>query len=728
MKTRTILALAFTIITALPIAALAIWFDRTAYDKEVEAVNEKHLLLAHQVSADLSRYAADVLSSFSLARLQRRIEALSPGLVDHLAFQHFRSIFWVRSGDLQVVRQVGPEPEFEPGPIAAILEAAESERRIDGVTLTGVMPDGLGRPTLFLVSDEGDGFLSMAALAVDHFVGLQSSIKFGDLGHAAIVDQFGRVLGHSKAEWRLSMKDLTAVEPVARMVAGESGILPFFSPAKQAQMIAGFTVVPETGWGVMVVQPLSELAQRAASERSVIALIMAGGILFATLVSWALSGYITRAILPIVEAANANAAGRFGVAAPQPGRLAPRELRELAHSFNVLAEEIKVSHLSNLEALEAARHAEAEYRGIFNEVAIGIYRSAPDGRLLRANPALVRLNGYDTEAEMLASVKDVSDEWYVDPHRRQSFRRQLLEQGRVTNFVSEIYRHKTKDRIWVSEDARVVRDEGGALLYFEGTVLDITERKRAEEATRRAIEAETSNRTKSEFLATISHELRTPLNAIIGFSEIMKRGTFGTLGVPRYADYVDDIHESGLHLLDLIDDLLDLSKIEAGKFELQDEVIDLSVLIPAVIHKIEPDRSKKHLALDVEIATDLPRLMADQRAVERILLNLLSNAVKFTPPGGQLRVRAFALDGDICLAVEDSGIGIEAADLEKVLSPFGRAEQPMVRTQKGTGLGLPIVRSLIEMHGGRLILHSTPGQGTVVTAHFPTGRIVKKVA
>ena len=728
MKIRSILTLAFTVIALLPIAALGLWFDRAAYDKEVDAVHEKHLLLAGNMSSTLSRYATDLISAFWLARLQRRSETIPQGLISHLASQHFRSVFWVRASDFHMVRQIGPERDFQPGPIEAVLEAAAVGGGLDEVAITGVLPDGRGRPTVFLVADEGDGLVSLAALGTDFFVELQSSISFGELGHAAIVDQHGKVLGHATESWRASMRDLTTVEPVARMVAGATGVADFYSPAKRADMIAGYTAVPGTGWGIMVVQPIAELAQRAASGRNVIALVMALGILFAGGVSWAFSGYLTRSILPIVAAAEANAAGRFGVEATPPSRFAPKELRQLAGSFNVLAREIRSSHQSNLEALEAARRAEVDYREIFDEVAIGIYRTSPGGRLLRANPALVRLNGYDTEQEMLAAVQDIATELYVEPKRHEVFKRLLLERGRVTDFVSETYRHATGERIWISEDARAVRDAAGRLLYFEGTVQEITERKRAQEALRRAIEAETANRTKSEFLATVSHELRTPLNAIIGFSEMMRRQTFGAIGVPRYAGYVDDIHESGLHLLDLIDDLLDLSKIEAGKLELHDEVIDLTNLIPNVLHKIEPHRAQKNLSLDVELGHGLPRLLADSRATERMLLNLLSNAVKFTPERGAVKVRAFVDNGGIRLAVEDNGIGIEADDLEKVLAPFGQAEAPMVRTQKGTGLGLPIVRSLIAMHGGSLDLRSADGEGTVVTLGFPAGRSVRKVA
>ena len=728
MKLRTLLTLAFTTITLPPIGALAIWLDRSTFQKEIDAVEEKHLLLADNIGAALSRYSADLTSAFKLARLQRQNESVSSGLLTYLRLRHVRSLFWADPETNAILGRIDPDPRFKPGDVGTILAAVPEGRVVEGVTFTGVLPDGNAEPTIFMVAREEGRPVSIAAVETSYFVELQRSVEFGRRGHAAIVDHRGRLLAHPLEDWRMEMRDITVIEPVVRMMDGETGVLAFFSPARKADMIAGYSVVPGPGWGVMVVQPLFELRERASSERMVVAGIMLVTLIVSTLFSWVFSGYLTRSILPIVEAANANALGSFGVEAAKPTSLAPRELRSLARSFNILAREIKSSHERNGKALESARQAEEEYRGIFDAVAIGIYRIGMDGHLLRANPAMVRLNGFESEDRMLAALGDDTTQWHVDPHRREEFLRLLVEHGEVRNFVSEIHCHRTDRKIWVSEDARAIHDGDGNPLYFEGTMLDITERKKAEEATRRAIEAEAHNKTKSAFLATVSHELRTPLNAIIGFSEIMKRGTMGPIGVPRYGEYVEAIHDSGLHLLDLIDDLLDLSKIEAGKFELHDEMLDLGTLIPRVSQNIALGAAKKRLTLTLELERDLPVLRADRRSTERMLLNLLSNAVKFTPEGGNIAIQAFACEGGIAVSVADDGIGIEEADLEKVMTPFTQAEETLVRTQAGTGLGLPIVRSLIEMHGGAVELRSTLGAGTTVTIRFPAGRAIRQVA
>jgi PAS domain S-box-containing protein len=615
-----------------------------------------------------------------------------------------------------------PEPDFRPGDLERVIAGTKSR----GPSFRAVRPDGDGRPTIFLVAAGDDGATAVAALSTEHFIELQKAVTFGEKGHAAIVDQAGNLLAHPDAAVAAAMRNIADAEPVRRMIGGETGVAEFRSPISKADMIAGHAVVPAVGWGIMVGQPLVELERNAASGRSAAIAIMVICILAAAMASWLFSRYLTRSITPIVRAANANAAGHFGTETLSPHRFTPTDLRQLAASFNVMAREIRVAYERQVQALVAARRAEADFRGIFENATEGIYRSTREGRLLRANPALVRLNGYDSEAALLAAMTDIATQWYVDPERRAAILDLIEQQGQVTDVVSEMRRHKTRERIWVSENARAVRGAGGELLYIEGTVVDITERKRAEAATYRAIAAESVNQTKSEFLATLSHELRTPLNAIIGFSEIMRDGTFGPLGSQRYVQYTRGIHVSGKHLLSLIDDLLDLSRIEGEQYRLQEETLDLSELIPDVIRLIEPEAVKARVDIRLEIQGGLPPLLADSRATKQILLNLLSNAVKFTPRHGQVTVKAYLDDGAINIYVEDNGIGIAPEDIGKVLAPFGQVEDQLTRRSKGTGLGLPIVKSLVELHRGDFRLGSQPGRGTAAAVVFPADRSVRR--
>jgi two-component system cell cycle sensor histidine kinase PleC len=236
------------------------------------------------------------------------------------------------------------------------------------------------------------------------------------------------------------------------------------------------------------------------------------------------------------------------------------------------------------------------------------------------------------------------------------------------------------------------------------------------------VRAEGANQAKSEFLANMSHELRTPLNAINGFSEIMLAEMFGPLGDARYKDYAQDILNSGQHLLALINDILDMSKIEAGKMALSFEQVTVEDLAEEAARLVRTRAEAAGLTLTLELPP-LPEIEADYRAVKQILLNLLSNAVKFTPRGGRVWISAERVEGDIVrIAVRDTGIGIAAEDLERLARPFEQIESQQAKTQQGTGLGLALSKALVEMHGGLLTLESAPGQGTVASFSLPVRR------
>ncbi len=230
--------------------------------------------------------------------------------------------------------------------------------------------------------------------------------------------------------------------------------------------------------------------------------------------------------------------------------------------------------------------------------------------------------------------------------------------------------------------------------------------------------AEEASKAKSEFLANISHELRTPLNAIIGFSEVMTEEFFGPVGHEKYRDYANDIHESGRYLLEMIDDILDMSKIEAGQFSLSIEPVRAGSLIDESLRVVQPTADERQIALtqsgnpDIEIA-------GDKRALKQVLLNLLSNAVKFTPEGGDISVRSYRYKGTVRIAIADSGIGIPRHEIAKLGKPFQQVGNQLTRDHKGSGLGLAISRSILEMHDGRLDIKSKPGEGTTVTCILP---------
>jgi two-component system cell cycle sensor histidine kinase PleC len=248
----------------------------------------------------------------------------------------------------------------------------------------------------------------------------------------------------------------------------------------------------------------------------------------------------------------------------------------------------------------------------------------------------------------------------------------------------------------------------------------------SDEARRRA---EAANISKSRFLAQMSHELRTPLNAILGFSEVMKSEVFGEHAVPAYKEYSGDIHNSGVHLLGLINEILDLSRIEAGRYELNEESISLAGIVEDCHHLLKLRAANRGITIHEMFESDLPRLWADERAVRQICLNLLSNAIKFTPQGGEVWLKVgWTASGGQYMSVKDTGPGIPEEEIPIVLASFGQGSNSIKSAEQGAGLGLPIAKSLVDLHGGSFVLKSKLRIGTEVVVTFPPERVVAAMA
>ncbi len=380
---------------------------------------------------------------------------------------------------------------------------------------------------------------------------------------------------------------------------------------------------------------------------------------------------------------------------------------------------------------EALRESEARYRQAERVAGLIHWSSTGGATTSREEPKLAFSDTAAAffglpEGSLPATTTDFVN-CVIHPDDRERLRQSFADiaQEKAEEFTLEYRIQRQNGSVAVvSEIGRRRMAEDGRLQSAFGTIQDITERKQTEDALRHAqLEAEIANRAKSQFLANVSHELRTPLNAIIGFSEIMTGELMGPLGSALYKEYTSDIHESGRHLLAIINDILDLSRVEAGQAALSESVIEIQRLVSACLTLVRGKAHAGGLTISVEAPSALTDIFGDERLLKQALLNLLSNAIKFTPKGGSIRILTTATPAGIEIAVTDSGIGMSEGEVAKVAKPFVQLENWLVRKYEGTGLGLSIAKAYCELHGGRLEIISAPGRGTTATIHLPASRI-----
>ena len=350
----------------------------------------------------------------------------------------------------------------------------------------------------------------------------------------------------------------------------------------------------------------------------------------------------------------------------------------------------------------------------------------PNGRLVFSYVSQGVKDLFGVEAEqVMRSATALLKRLHPDDRRRlRDSIRHLDPELSPVELELRIARQDAPQR-WVQSIARPREREGGDIVW-DGIFLDVTDKHENLVALHDAKEeAELANRIKSEFLASMSHEIRTPLNAIMGFAEVMELQMFGPVGEPRYQEYSADIHASGRHLLSLIEDILDFSKLEAGQMALKKGKVNVAKVIESSLSLLKRRAESGEIKLAVRIAKNLPALRGDERRMRQVLFNLVSNASKFTPAGGKVSVSAsVGAKSGLRIQVEDTGVGIRPEDILTALTPFGQVHNSKAPDDSGTGLGLPLAKSLVERHGGKLALASKPGKGTTVTLHFPPIRLV----
>ncbi|MDY0030024.1 MAG: ATP-binding protein [Pseudobdellovibrionaceae bacterium] len=364
---------------------------------------------------------------------------------------------------------------------------------------------------------------------------------------------------------------------------------------------------------------------------------------------------------------------------------------------------------------------------IFDASNVGIIVTDRNRRVVRVNDSFVRVYGWQREQIVGEDFITI-----ISPDEQEP--------------TAENYERYLKSSIRSSGEMKMLKKDGSVVntLYTTATLelsqrrrfqvttlMDITLRKQMEMSLRVAKDqADAANHAKSAFLANMSHELRTPLNAIIGFSEIMMNGTFGEIENPKYQEYMRDVHSSARHLLEIINEVLDMSKIEAGRVELDEHEVNIKDVIESVVRMMASRAFSANISLKTKMPMDLPALQGDPRLVRQVLINLVSNAVKFSKNGGYIMISAESLvSGEVEITVEDNGVGIPKDKIAQALEPFGQIHETATISKEnmtGTGLGLPLAKAMVELHGGYLSLSSELGMGTSVKVTFPRNRVLRR--
>jgi PAS domain S-box-containing protein len=379
------------------------------------------------------------------------------------------------------------------------------------------------------------------------------------------------------------------------------------------------------------------------------------------------------------------------------------------------------------KALKDKQESEDKFRSLVADFPGAVYRCDcdPDWTMQFISDAIQDVCGYPASHFGMSRSRGVAGLIHADD-RAMVEGVFLAAVAQRQPFAAE-YRilHRDGSIRWVHNKGRAVFGDDGRPRHLDGAIFDITDRKQAEVALIRAkTEAENANRAKSAFLALMSHEFRTPLNAIIGFSDLVRSEAYGPIGNDLYKEYLQDIMMSGNHLLALINDILDLSKAEAGKISLSEAPAAVADIARESATMLRQQASAASVALECNVAANLPPLMCDERIVKQILLNLLSNAIKYTPAGGRVVLDANLSGEGLRVVVRDTGIGIAGSDLPTALADFGRVDGEFDLKRPGTGLGLPLAKHLAEAHGARFAIDSEVGVGTTISIVFPSARLL----
>lgn len=566
------------------------------------------------------------------------------------------------------------------------------------------------RETSNAVIESVEGAASQAAFTYDRYLAsgvADGLLRFDPIVTVEIFDEFGNSLVSSSTEGS-DYGDLWLADFLPIQVTSVS------SPLHHA-------LEPEKVIGTLVVEVSSEQAAMHVLRQTGYELLFALGraMILALILLFIFNRLFTRPLLKM-----ASEFSRIDPDDPKKGLLPDaatypaNEFRAVVESVNKLLSSISGHIQERAKAAVALKESEQRFRSFAEIASDWLWEMDADLRFTYFSPRADEVLGFDVSHAIGKSRLDLSSEMTERPKWQQHLE-DLKNHRPFRNFTYDIYRPTGGPRT-ISLNGDPVFDENGVFTGFRGTGRDVTNEREAARTLDAALRrAEEANQAKSEFLATMSHEFRTPLNAILGFSEMLKGQYFGPLGGEKYLEYADAIRSSGGHMLGLVDQVLDISAIEAGKRTYEFKAVDVRDVLDFAENDFQKAVNDKNLDLVVNVATDIPVMRADARSARQVMNNMLSNAVKFTEPGGRITVTAAEQDGFITLQVADTGVGIPANRLPFIAEPFSRGLTDAYVAQEGAGLGLSIVKSLMNDHGGEMQIESDVGKGTTVTVFFP---------
>jgi PAS domain S-box-containing protein len=564
------------------------------------------------------------------------------------------------------------------------------------------------------------------------------SLHFGETGYPYVIDRAGTLIIHPALQGTniFDSRDAAGRFFIRELCEKKNGkiIYPWQNPgeATPREKLVIFNDIPELGWIVASSSYLDEFYRPLASIQRLF--LIAGGVTLSLilLLSLWLAATFSRPLKNLAERFVLGASGESTARMPEGSA---DEFGQLGRCFNSFMENLERSDEERRIAEGALRASEEKYRSIVNHAMEGIFQSTPGGLLLSANPAMVRLAGYDDAEEFIRECFPLQDKFYVEPADRDDFIRHLGTQDAVIEHEIRFLR-KDGSRRWGLIKARAVRDEKGEVAFFEGLFDDITDRKETENVLRHARDmAEAANRMKSDFLSVMSHELRTPLTSIMGFIKIITRKLEQKVfpghleNDPANAHVVEQIRQN-LHIVTdeagklaaMIAMVLDFCEVENGRRPLRRDPIDPAVLIREAVQEIAPAAEAKGLTIVEDISSGLPTVAGDAERLRQVLDQLLINAVKFTEKGGiTLRARQETVEwGDVvAISIIDTGVGIPSDQCEAVFEPFHQLGEVLTGKPCGTGLGLAVCRLMVQEHGGQITVASEPDSGSEFRVLLP---------